>query len=1573
MSTDAVGTSDREEATGVGSADEGDAAARMAVWRPVPRAPARPRPVGAGASEGADAHAAGAAGAGRSRGAGPHPGAPGAAPDAPPRAPSPSPRPLRHNLRTRKLAQIHPYTVEALQYRRELYRNDWQDAVVSQREWRYARRLEAEHLPSASDGDDEDEDSADERMDEAASSDAAPDASSPTRPARSPSLHGAASSDSDTPPRAVVPARRKRRTHPPEARPRQARGSAPPQSEDGRAPEPRGRPPTPSSDDSTDYERRFRILKRMMPAHMARACIDDLRAMRHGHADDSDASSSSSSSPASPPRAASVRASSPASPLRPGESRRRTGAPIDAHAPLLSDVDSASDSAPPTPSPPLEDGDVRWWCEPRRAASPPVREADAVDRMLTRTSGARGFGQRNARGRRRDAQARRAPPKEDGAWMWRVQASSAPARTPQGAAPGAPGGTLRAVAAPSARRRAPRAASPSESDASDDERPTGTARRPRRVAPIFLVPGDAERVRGIPTTRGDVQSYARLPYVQGASRAASIDASNHAALVDVPMPVPSMKPKRVPRRGAADEKAAPAAPATPVAATASAAAPAAAAPTAPPAPVASLPPFPPAWQHASLDTPLQHELQELLCFDTLANVSLDFGLRVPPAGVRFAASTPLARGRLHALLHTAHDVGSDVAPECHVLGTTLHGHMASGALECAVPPLLDAVWDALREGGAEAERGVRALDDLGAFLGAWLVWRTRRAEAAQRASLAAALDGDAAGDAAEPAALGARLVDLVYTLLERGEPASHAARVRLALLWLRVELAFRVHALAPEPGTDAAVLEAAQPLVVHLLAAGVHRVMAHIAAAPADGIDDVPAALWVALVHVLDAVGHAFYDVLDAALDDWHAASPAAPVVWAERVWYLVLATSVVARFGAAAGVVRSAPATPPRWALVARALSLRLRFDARVEAAAPRALLARRDAYIRVVVTRCLVLAERFAWPLADAEAVLGRVFDVFNTHRLADLPSETDHDFAPFLRRYDAAWLHAAPDGTAYARFLQLLGRAGAALVRAGDARRAARLFSRMTPVRVMHFTRAAVPTRAERAVLFNHYSLVMLFLYLVPDGAVQRVRQLRSFLVFADADGASQVMCVRAMVYCATLFRHHGLPLAPVAAWFVEVCRAAAAQVRAPLGDDRGAARRRTDAVRVLLGVVRGVQHVVEHASLDAGAPPKYPPADLLHAAWTDELLDVDARVRAEVVRGLGVFLRAREGVKEVARARPRAGGAPSGAGAQAPGPSSPARSPPADPLDPADFDDTFLADPQLAALLGEAPPPPPPPAPAWDADAERRVVEALHTRISPALFRCIAQEPPPPPRADDASAHAAVEALVADAERDVQATELVACWAACAAVLVHAEARTWHSYLSLGAESWRRIAGDTHRRSVAVHLAVLVARLDPSGFADEVWEAVGIWFHTIAAPHATYQAELTAHLAQLDPGGVFAGVDVAPAPRDGVEADDVAAWDAVRPAPFAVEARAAAIARVLHNVDAACVQAAPPFSLGYAIQCVSALLSSVRAYAAAAAHDAAWRAWMRDVLAQIDTLRPALHRGIAVELHTTVGRL
>ncbi|WFD02413.1 hypothetical protein MOBT1_001095 [Malassezia obtusa] len=1340
MTADAIGTSDPEEATGVGSDGGDDGRARLRAWR-VKRARVEPGAPRRRAAQAPEPRAAA------------HSAAQGAAP------PPARPAPMRHNLRERKPAQIHPYTVEALRYRRELYRNDWQDAVVSQREWRWARRQEeaeeADGEASLDEGSDQDtESSADEGRSPSLRASSVPDDVGPDAPAAADAAAGALepASARSTPDAA------------PEDRARRAPRS------------PRTPHTPPSSDDSTDYERRFRILKRMMPAHMARACIDDLRAMRHGHAyDDSDASP--------PPAPSSPEAPASTSPLRPGESRRRRGAHTDAHAPLLSDAESESASEAAPASPPLVDADVRRWYAPRSPSPPAVREADAVDRMLTRTSGARGFGQRTGRAPRRTAsKARGVRPARDREteWLW------------------APAGARRR------RSEAPTPDSDADSDARDARAPR--AERPRRPAgtSVVYLSGDAERVRGVPTSRGDLRSYARLPYIPGAARAETIDVGDHAALVGVPMAPPPMAPKA----------------------------------------------------QATADTPELHaELQELLTFDTLAHVSLDFRLRAPAAGVRFAPTTAIARGQLHALLHTERDVRRGEAPVCHVLGATLRAWLGVAELEQVVPAQLDALWDTLRE--ADAEQEDAALPAL--FLGEWLAWHAQRPLALgdldARAAHGVCLD--TADDAVE--SLAARVVDLVYTALERGAPARGAARVRRALLWFRVQMAFRVHVLAPAPGTEGAVLEAAQPLMVHLLARGVHRSLAAVAAAPPGGVDDEGAELWIGLVHVLARVGaDAFYDVLDAALDDWHAAAPASAVVWAERVWYVVLATCVLARFGAAAGVARSASAAPAGWALVARTLSLRLRFDARVEGAAPHALLRRRDAYIRVVVARCVLLADEYAWPLGDAEGVLGRLFDVFDAHRLADLPTETDHDFAPFLRRYDAGLLGAAPHGPAYQVFLQLLGRAGTQLVRAGDARRAARLFSRMTPVRVMPFTAANVPTSAERALLFNHYSLVMLFLYVVPSGAVQRLRQIRSFLEFAAADRVSQVTCVRAVVYCGTLFRHHSLPLAPVVAWFVEVCRAAAAEVRAAPAAadapaDRRAAHRQREAARVLHGVVRGVQHVVQHAALGA-APPRYPPPELLHAAWTDELLGLDAATDAEVVQGLGARAGADAGDDE--------------------------------------FDDAFLSDPRLAALLGE-PEPAPAAAAAWDAGADRAVAHALHTRISPALFARLAQPWDVAPARAACAAHAEVEALVAHAERDAHHAQLVACWAACAQVLVQAEVRTWRSYLTLGAESWKRLSDGVQKREVALQLALELARLDAAAFREEAWEVVGVWFQSIAAPHVTRQGALTAQLQAVDPGGVFRGVPWAAPPED-------AARDTASAAAFAA-ARTRVLDAVLHNLD------------------------------------------------------------------------
>lgn len=1399
--------------------------------------------------------------------------------------------PPRRNLRRRKLAQIRPYTVEALQYRRELYQNDWQDAVVSQREWQRHALLRAE-LPETQSS--------------------APDVASEGERERSPSLTAS--------PRVRRPSPRRRPTPTsspePEAPPRRV----PPRS------------PSPASEDSTDYERRFRVLKRMMPAHMARACIDDLRAMRHGHAAPSESESSEDERPA-PSN----------SPLRPGESRRRRGAHIDAHAPLLSDVESSSDGSEEerAPSPVLENTDVRWWCRSPRARSPPAHEEDAVDRMLARTSGARGFGQRTNK-KKGSGRAKKVSTE----WLWgnpsgkKVRSAHG---TPRAGALGTPG----AHGARHAPEWAPRNGSaprpPNTQQPSSTPRPSSTQRPssvPRLGAgppgalpdsgaassddertSVFLLPGQPDRFLGVPTTRGDLRAFARLPYTPGATRNLPGD---DEMLMRVPLDTLSTRPKSVPRHELTAAPSKGAVPATPAPA---------------------LPALPTAWQHAILDTPeLQTELQDLLSFDQLANVSLDFGLHPPPPGVRFAPHTNLAKGKLHALLRARErDVRHDEAPVCHVFGHTLRGWLGMAELEQVLPALLDQAWEAMEEGS------IRPLRDLLAFLGEWISWQSAQAASIDLVDL----DG-LAPDTPSPdlASMAARLFALVYTLLERAP--SDARALRLALLWFRVEVVWRTHNACAASDVD--VLEAAQPLVVHLLADGVHRCMNKLRD---ETVDDDAAELWISLMHLLHTLDTpdrppAFYDVLEAALDDWHESAPASHIVWSERVWYVVLAMHSLAHFGAAAGVARTTPVMSPTWTLVQRALALRLRFSAPVECAAPRALLRRRDAYIRIVVCRCLLLHEQYDFSLVDAESVLGRLFDVFDQHRLADLPSESDHDFAPFLRRYDIGrLLHGPPDANAYHVFLQLLGRAGAALAERDalqGTHRAARLFSRMTPVRVMPFTEANVPTSAERAMLFNHYSIVMLFLYFVPSSAVQRLRQIRSFLAFAGADKVSQVTCVRAMVYCGTLFRHHGLGIAPVVAWFVDVCRAAAAEVRAaPLVDAPFAERRQAhaqkEAARILLGVVRGVQHVVQHASLAKQAP-VYPPPELLHAAWTDELLQTiaDPSIEAEVVQGIRLFVQQRADVR---------------------------------PKEDDEFDDAFLNDPALAALLGEEAPPPPP---AWDASRDRLVADALHARISPALFARLAHAPSER-EVGGSTPHAQVEALVAHAEADERRAKLVECWAACAQVLVQNELRSWHSYLTLGAESWRRISDGVLKRDIALQFAVCMARLDPRAFREEAYEIVGIWFQSIAAPAVTLQPVLTALIVESGGLGLFRGVgaiwrgveDSQPSPSHPSAAPPPSATPhlgtplslstplpPLPPKTFAMR-RAALLRCVLHNLN---TSLGPVISAGYAIQCVSALLSSMRAYASTDT-----KPYLRTLLPHLHGLSAVLQRGIATELHAT----
>ncbi|WFD36228.1 hypothetical protein MCUN1_003106 [Malassezia cuniculi] len=904
---------------------------------------------------------------------------------------------------------------------------------------------------------------------------------------------------------------------------------------------------------------------------------------------------------------------------------------------------------------------------------------------------------------------------------------------------------------------------------------------------------------------------------------------------------------------------------------------------------------------------LHDQLAEACTWETLENVRLDFGIVPPAVGTRLDPHSFVGRGRLHVLLH---DTISQ-KPSSVVMEKQLDGDMSIDDAGDALALVFDHIVD------GHVERGIDGLY----FFGQWFTWKLRDAHF-------------------ETSRARSMLLEMTQGTLDQLTGSGDAV---IALLWFRVDIVWRLHKSGSSCTDD--VLANAQPLV-HALLGRAHHVISD--------VNGVAAQAWICTIHILIALDGpgAFWDVLDGALEDWHATRIPQPIIWCEAVWHILGTVCALSCYGAAAGMASSAPRLDAHWSTIQRILTiLPLRFDERVERAAPRAAMRRRDAYIRIVLHRILLFADRWNWSLAAADGVVARMFDVFDSHRLGDLPTETDHDFAPFLRKFDQNALSGAH--TAFHMYLELLGKTAAC------GGHAARLFSRVTPVRVMPFTRHAVPTMAERSMLFNHYSAVMLFLYYVPSLALQRLRQIKSFLVFSSADASSRIACVRAMMYAGVVLRHHKLDIAPVSQWFKEVIYVLLDE-HASAGSDELCQR---EALRTLVVVLRSISHVIAHAALTPDAK-GYPPLGLLLVACDRRVLGVanDKQVCTEVLGCINQYLRARKQTQQKKQILP------------------------ASQSSDMDLDDTLLYDEALGQMLGEDP--------ARSDDAA--FAQYAHDTLSPALFRLLTDsQHPDVVRKDEAR----VETIVRQAEEESFKALLVDCWAGCAAVIVAHELRDWRSYFTLGKESWKRLGDPVEKRNVALRLAVNVALIDQSAYTGLRAEFFGIMLQSLAADAHTLQSALLGLLVySLDPPspllhGVLSMFKAPELRLDPFEAAQRIEGDMLMPL------RGELVALLLANLAAlvttvrgigtgtsagAGASASVPWTgtrkaaedMPLVVSCVSALLSSIRAYASVERDGRSQKefvAFSRHVLHCVQSMGDLVERAVRTELSSTAAAI
>ncbi|TKY85974.1 hypothetical protein EX895_004799 [Sporisorium graminicola] len=623
----------------------------------------------------------------------------------------------------------------------------------------------------------------------------------------------------------------------------------------------------------------------------------------------------------------------------------------------------------------------------------------------------------------------------------------------------------------------------------------------------------------------------------------------------------------------------------------------------------------------------------------------------------------------------------------------------------------------------DARRHARNLvADTGAFLGCWMVRQVQGVEESMT---------DPALIFRSYRVILERIEQLQASVLSSRQPTRSARAARedrksicLQLAWMRFELCWRAmaicdadvnNALEPDAPTVESMLAYSRTLMALLLHHGLHRSVRSLRKAAEGstssaglGMDqgeeqttvsfDEATAMWLSVIHLLSSFeksrgitdGRLFWTQFETTYQRWDESMPKrAPLLRAESLWYCLFALSTLSQVSPD-GDIQTTPLLREYWPLVARALLfVQFRSEESKEIAMGWHVLAKRDAYVRVVLQRCCLLVSEWRWTMEGAEVSLARLFDIFNSHKLADLPTETEHDFPAFLRDFNVKKLSTADvvDGEAmqdpsFHLFVRLLAQAGqemrehAVETKEGD-RRISRLFSRMTPVRVMPFTRADVPTSSQRSVLFNHYTVVMLFMHLVPTSSPQRLRQIQSFLpAFKDADFVSQVTCIRAMMYVAVIFRHHHLDLDPVLKWFGDAITALRREyeeiesstkryerqqlqhslqnwnvAKPPARPDtvrmadifenaptrQAALRRKEEVARLLVIALRSIQHVIRHADLQgeangtATAGLRLPDQSLLSPAWTQQMLEaqisLEPRVGQEVLKCIQTFLLAR----------------------------------------------------------------------------------------------------------------------------------------------------------------------------------------------------------------------------------------------------------------------------------------------------------------------------------------------------------
>jgi hypothetical protein len=252
-------------------------------------------------------------------------------------------------------------------------------------------------------------------------------------------------------------------------------------------------------------------------------------------------------------------------------------------------------------------------------------------------------------------------------------------------------------------------------------------------------------------------------------------------------------------------------------------------------------------------------------------------------------------------------------------------------------------------------------------------------------------------------------------------------------------------------------------------------------------------------------------------------------------------------------------------WELVLLALDhIRLVADPQIDSGLSSRNLRRRDAYIRLVVSRCLILHKRWSWRLDDdASAVLfRRLIDIFKSRKFADLRGEIA-GFPAFVQESDARLLveHANTD-SAFTIFLKLIFASAEQMrptLREDEyLGRTKKLLSLVTPVGSVQLSALRSPFDKQLSMLYNRFSSLALAIRILPssENVLYRISLGRRYVDFGRSVAATRSVCIRAANFLALQTLDMALPVGPPLEWTSEIAQVLILEFHAVVAVDTGA---------------------------------------------------------------------------------------------------------------------------------------------------------------------------------------------------------------------------------------------------------------------------------------------------------------------------------------------------------------------------------------------------------------------------------